>query len=50
MKGFISGGLLSLLMLLCANELFAAAVVTVAFLVAGSVVVLLDHAEKRARK
>jgi hypothetical protein len=46
-RGFITGGVLAVLLLMCANEPFAAAVLTAVWIAAVGTIAVLDTAEKR---
>jgi alpha-beta hydrolase superfamily lysophospholipase len=46
-KGFIAGGALALLVLLCADELFAAAVLAAVWIAVTGAIAVLDVAERR---
>jgi hypothetical protein len=49
-KGFIAGGVLGLIVLLCADEIFPAAVLAAAWVAVLGVVAVLDLAERKARE
>lgn len=49
MRGFIAGGALAVLTLLCAGEVFAAGVLAAVWIAATGAVAVLDAAERRAR-
>lgn len=49
MKGFIAGGALAILTLLCAGEVFAAGVLTAVWVAVAGTIAVLDAAERRAR-
>jgi hypothetical protein len=48
-KGFVLGGVLAVLMLMCADEMFSAGVLAAAWVAVTGVIAVLDTAERRAR-